>query len=387
MSRQIETLAYLGPNGTFTHEAAINIKARDPRYHNTFLCQAPSIAEVCQMIVDGRATFGVVPIENSTDGLVNDTLLVLRQIPLYVRGEYIHPIRQSLHYPKGTDLSDIKLVISKDSALGQCRRWLKENLPNASLEERPSTVAAILEAANNSTVAAIGPRMAAETQELSEVLARIDNIHDNPLNATRFFVIDSKDGENPVTGQDKTSIIAQIPDQPGSLYSVLDTFVEQDVNLAKIKSFGRNGSYVGFLISLQGHIEETSLTNSVNRLLLQGVGIKRLGSYPQSTYQPPEIPWEFDMGYAVEQFRGEIANGGSHKDKTVVVFELRDRIGALRNALEPFNRKGINLTEIDSLPAGKMGEYMFYLTFENGENQKAQVLEELTRQCTQVAIL
>lgn len=387
MSKQIETLAYLGPEASFTHEVALALQTNHPLYQGVELKAASTIAAVCQMVAEEAVNCGVVPVENSTDGPVNDTLAALRQYPLRIRLEHTNPIRQSLYYQAGVELSDIQLVISKDSALGQCRRTLPQIFGReVSTEERVSTVAAILEAAQNPHMAAIGPRMAGKIQGLS-ALIQIDDVHDNPLNATRFIVISAQEPNNPITGNDKTSLIAQIPDKPGSLYLVLNTFVKRNINLAKIKSFGREGGEVAFLMDLEGHQQDRPLTFALRRLLKQGVGIKMLGSYPKDSYQPPEIPWELNMEDAIEQLKNEVANGVNHQDETVVAFTLIDRVGALRDAVRPFMRRRINLTEIDSLPTGKLGEYIFYLAFENGVNQKDQAIDELARHCTRIVLL
>ena len=387
MNRQIETLAYLGPEASFTHEVALTLQANNPLYQGVELKTASTIAAVCQMIAEEEVNCGVVPIENSTDGPVNDTLAALRKYSLRIRLEHTNPIRQSLYYQTGVELSDIRLVISKDSALRQCRRTLPTIFGREILTEaRASTVTAILEVAQNPYMAAIGPRMAGKIQGLS-TLVQIDDVHDNPLNATRFIVISAQEPENPITGNDKTSLITQMPDKPGSLYRLLDTFVEQNINLAKIKSFGREGGSVAFLMDLEGHQQDRPLISALRQLSRQGVNIKMLGSYPKDMYQPPEIPWKLDMEYSIERLKNEVANGVNHQDQTVVAFTLLNRVGALRDALEPFNRLQINLTEIDSLPTGKLGEYIFYLAFENGVNQKDKAIEELRRYCTKTVLL
>lgn len=388
LNAERQSLAYLGPEASFTHEVALDLLTSHPMYREAQLRPCLNIAAVCQMVADGAADSGVVPIENSTDGPVNDTLVALRQHPLHIRYGRTNPIRQSLYYRKGVNLADITLVISKDSALGQCRRTLhnifQREVPT---ETRASTVTAILEAAQNPYMAAIGPRMAGKIQGLSEVLVQMDDIHDNPLNATRFIVVDTKDEDTPITGHDKTSMIVQMSDRPGSLYHVLDAFVEQGINLAKIKSFGRDGGEVAFLMDLEGHRQDLPLTTALNRLSRLGVGVKMLGSYPRDIYQPPEISWEFDMEYSIEQLIGEVANGVNHRDKTVVAFTLIDKVGALRDALEPFKSRDINLTEIDSLPTGKLGEYIFYLSFENGVGQSRLAINELMAQCSRVRLI
>lgn len=388
LNAERQSLAYLGPEASFTHEVALDLLTSHPMYREVQLRPSPNIAGVCQMVADGTANSGVVPIENSTDGPVNDTLVALRKHPLRIRYERTNPIRQSLYCQRGTALGDITLVISKDSALGQCRRNLRKIFQReVPTEARASTVAAILEAAQNPHMAAIGPRMAGKIQGLSEVLVQMDDVHDNPLNATRFIVVDTKDEDTPITGHDKTSMIVQMSDRPGSLFHVLDTFAEQGINLAKIKSFGRDGGTVAFLMDLEGHRQDLPLTTALNRLSKLGVGVKMLGSYPRDIDQPPEIPWEFDMEYSIAQLKGEVANGINHRDKTVIAFTLIDRVGALRDALEPFKRRGINLTEIDSLPTGRLGEYIFYLSFENGVGQSRQAIDELMVQCSRVRLI
>lgn len=388
MSRPVESVITLGPQASFSHEVAERVKKSGPPYSNTVILFRDSITEVCQGLVDGVAEQAVVPIENSTDGSVRDTLAAFRRHPVRIRSEVVHPISQSAYYLRGIDPRDIRYLASKDSALGQVRRNAALVFPNAELVERPSTVAAILEAAENPEMAAVGPRMVGAVYGLDERMIQIDNFHDNPLNSTRFKLIDVQDDQEiPATGDDKTSLIAQIPDRPGSLYRVLDLFVDQGVNLAKIKSFGRDGDYIAFLLDLEGYQEDLPLATSLRRLLKQGVNIKMLGSYPRDPYQPPQIPWELDMEYSIEKLKGEVTNGVNHREKTVVAFTLFDRVGALRDALNPFNRRGINLTEIDSLPTGKLGEYIFYLAFENGANQKLEALDELRKQCSRLVLI
>ncbi len=388
MSKQIETLITLGPAASFSHEVTERIKKSDPLYADTELVFSNTIAEVCQNLVDGQAQQAVIPIENSTDGSVKDTLAAFRRHPLRIRGEIVHPISQSAYYLRGINPEDIKYLASKDSALGQVRRNAARVFPNAEFVEKPSTVTAILEAAQNPEMAAIGPRMVGVVYELSDKMVQIDDFHDNPLNTTRFKLIDVQDDEEIiVTGNDKTSLIAQIPDRPGSLYRVLDLLVDQEINLSKIKSFGKDGDYIAFLMDLQGHQEDSSVATALRRLLRQGVSLKMLGSYPRENYLAPEIPWELDMEYAIEGLKNEVTNGVNHEDKTVVAFTLRDRVGALRDALEPFNKSRINLTEIDSLPTGRLGEYIFYLSFENGVSQRVQTLDELAIHCTRIVLL
>lgn len=388
MTKQIETLITLGPPASFSHEVAERIKKSGPLYQDTEVIFSKSITDVCQSLVDSKAQQAVVPIENSTDGPINDTLAAFRKHPLRVRLEITHPISQSAYYLRGVDPENIKWLISKDSALGQVRRNATRMFPNATFDERPSTVAAILEAAENPEMAAFGPAMTGVVYGLTDKMVQINNVHDNPLNTTRFLTVDVQDNEEiPRTGNDKTSLIAQIPDRPGSLYRVLGLFVDQGINLAKIKSFGKDGDYIAFLMDLEGHQEDLPLATSLRGLLRQGVGIKMLGSYPKDNYLPPEISWELDMEYAIERLKNEVTNGVKHQDKTVVAFTLLDRVGALRDALEPFNRRDINLTEIDSLPTGRLGEYIFYLAFENGIVQGDPAIDELAGYCTRLVRL
>jgi prephenate dehydratase len=115
---------------------------------------------------------------------------------------------------------------------------------------------------------------------------------------------------------------------------------------------------------------------------------KVLGSYPQYDYQPPDnIQWQIDMDDIIDRLKNGAQNGVHEQDKTVVAFTLVDQIGALRDAIEPFAVRGIQLTEIASLPTGRLGEYAFYLSFVNGVNQRRQALEELERYCTRVKVL
>lgn len=386
----IESLAYLGPDGSFSSEVARAIQTQDPRYATAKLIGARTITDVCQIVADGVANRGIVPAENSTDGPITLGLEGLRRFPLIIRGEFIHPVRQSLHLREDATLNGVRTVISHPSALGQCARWLTKNLPWAERDRRNSTVTAILEAVEDPTLAAIGPQMAVAVQtQIPTPMKRIDNIHDNPLNATRFFVVgSSEDIGEPITDNDKTSMIVQIPDQPGGLYLVLDTFTQQGINLAKIKSFGKDGANVAFFMTLNGHQQQLPLDTALRKLSEIGADVKPLGSYPQAGYQlPEESSGEPDFDYVITQLRSEVANGINGKDKTVLVYTVEDKIGALRDTLEPFRKMGINLHEIDSRPTGLLGVYAFYLSFSSGERETLQAIGELSAHCTRMKVL
>lgn len=386
LSAENKGMAYLSPSGSFSHEVALELQD-NKNYVGTTLLPARSIAEVCEMVIDGYASYGVLPIENSTDGPVSDGLKSLKQHPLRIVGEYVHPISQSLYFRTDTQLRDIKVVASKDSALGQCRQTVDRLFQvGVTYEPRDSTVAAVLEAAKNPHLAGIGPRMAGEVNGLSDILTQIDNVHDDPRNTTRFFIIEIGNRETPVTGNDKTSFIAQVPDRPGSLYATLDTLLQQGINLAKIKSFGRVENEVAFFMSLTGHQQELPLDTALKQLAGIGVGIKMLGSYAASDYVSPQVTDEGGIDYKIAQLRADVTNS-QVPNKTVVAFTLKDRVGALRDALEPFSRRGIDLIEIDSLPTGKLGEYIFYLSFVNGTHQSKEALDELQEQTNRLHII
>ena len=269
-------VAYFGPAGTFTEEAALRYAPQGE------LVPRPTIAAVAAAVAEGEAQEGVVPIENSLEGSVNDTLdLLIHQSDLFIQRELVLPIVHCLLVRPYATREDIEVIYSHPQALGQCRSYLEKHYPRALLVASLSTAAAAeqVQKDNNSTAAAIGTARAAERYHL-KVLAR--GIQDNLANVTRFVVLAHTD--HPPTGDDKTSLCFSFSDdRPGLLYAALGEFARRKINLAKVESRPTKqslGEYI-FLIDLHGHREDAGVKDALQALRAQAAVLKVFGSYPR----------------------------------------------------------------------------------------------------------
>ncbi len=267
-----QRIAYLGPPYSFTHLAAIE------RFGKTAdFIPVNSIATVFEEVNRGLADFGIVPIENSTDGRVVDTLDMFTRLPLKICAE----IQISIHHnllarcPRG----EITEIYSKPQALSQCRDWLSRNMPQARLIEVTSTSTAAQLARDKQGVGAIASWQASTEYDLQVVA---EDIQDNKNNVTRFAVIG--DQVNRQTGNDKTAILLQISHKPGSLADALASFKKNKINLTWIESFPLKGPEVGYLFFLdfEGHAKEARVKRTLEELERRAVRIEILGSYPRS---------------------------------------------------------------------------------------------------------
>jgi chorismate mutase/prephenate dehydratase len=264
-------VAYLGPPGTFAHQAATRRFGSSAR-----LQPIRTIVEVFDEVERGRAEFGVVPVENSTEGAVNVTLDRLIESDVTITGEITLDISQHL-ISRATELAEIKMVCSHPQALAQCRAWLDAHLPEAVTEETASTSAAVERARDDGTVAAIASDMAAQVHGVPILRPRIE---DNPSNSTRFLII----GRRPVapTGRDKTSILFSMKNEPGVLYRILQPFAAHRLNLTKIESRPtkrRPWEYVNF-VDFEGHCETENVRSVLAEVRERCQFLKILGSYP-----------------------------------------------------------------------------------------------------------
>jgi len=268
-------LAYLGPAGTHTEQACISYESTSMRV------PFASNSAVATAVVSGLADEGVVPIENSQEGSVNETLdLLIREVELCIRYELVLPIKNYLVSKKGASLEDVKVVYSHPQALAQCRSFLTKRFPDAELMASMSTAAAVEEMLTQGNgSAAIATRRAAELYG-AQVLA--ENIEENPNNMTRFVVLALED--HTPTGEDKTSICFSFDsDGPGKLQSVLEEFAVRRINLAKIESRPTKehlGRYI-FLVDLDGHREDSKVKEALRDVEDQVSIFKIFGSYPR----------------------------------------------------------------------------------------------------------
>jgi chorismate mutase/prephenate dehydratase len=267
-----QRVAYLGPAFSFTHLAA------SERFgESAELIPVNTIAAVFEEVNRGHADFGLVPIENSTDGRIIDTLDMFTRLPLRICGEVQLAIHHNLlgRSPR----AEITEIYSKPQALSQCRDWLSRNMPHARPIEVASTSTAAQLARDKPGVAAIASRQAALEYQL-DVLA--ENIEDNKNNVTRFAVI----GDKPVgsTGRDRTSMLLQIPHKPGALSDALNIFKQGKLNLTWIESFPLRGPESGyiFFIDCEGHSKDPRVKKALDDLAGMAVRMEVLGSYPRS---------------------------------------------------------------------------------------------------------
>jgi chorismate mutase / prephenate dehydratase len=269
---RVQRVAYLGPAFSFTHMAAIERfgEAAD-------LIPVNTIAAVFEEVNRGHAEFGLVPIENSTDGRIVDTLDMFTRLPLRICGE----VQLSIHHNLLGKASrgDITEVYSKPQALSQCRDWLSRNMPQARTIEVTSTSTAAQLARDKPGAAAVASRQAAVEYGL-DILAH--NIEDNKQNVTRFAVL----GDKPMsaTGKDRTSLLLQTPDKPGALANALDVFRKGKINLTWIESFPLRGPESGYIFFLdcEGHAKDSKIKKTLDELAEGAVRMEVLGSYPRS---------------------------------------------------------------------------------------------------------
>ncbi len=268
-------LAYLGPPGTYTEEAAERHDSTAKRM------PYPSVAAAVAAVENGKADEAVAAIENSIEGTVTDTVdLLIHETTLSIRRELVIPISHCLLAKAGTKPASIEVVYSHVNALGQCRRYLAEQLPKAQAVPALSTVKAVEEAkASARPAAAIAPERAAALYGVA-VLAK--GIQDNQVNATRFVVLAAKD--HAPTGDDKTSIAFSFAeDKPGQLYRVMGEFANRNLNLSKVESRPSKeslGKYV-FLLDVGGHREDRPVREAFEHVKALTSMWKVFGSYPR----------------------------------------------------------------------------------------------------------
>ncbi len=276
--QQLLNVAFLGPAGAFTHEAALTLFGRSA-------CFQPmeSIEGVFSMVEKDLCRQGIVPIENSCEGSVHTTMDLFFRYDLKVCGEVFLRIRHHL-LSSGQNREEIKIVYSHPMAIAQCRSWIMANLPGVSIKELESTSAAAQRASMEKGAAAIGSRLAAHVYNLNRVA---ENIEDNPDNVTRFLCIGKTDA--PPTGKDKTSMLFFLNHKPGALHRALGALAENGINVSRIESRPakmKKWEYL-FFIDMEGHYLDEPLSKAIPDFEKQCVFVKRLGSYPAG-----DGPWK-----------------------------------------------------------------------------------------------
>jgi len=273
-------VAYLGPEATFTH-----IASREQFGHKTAFLPEQSVKDVFERVEKGEADFGVVPVENSTEGVVAHTLDMFLDSNLQISAEVILGIHHCLLSKLGS-VERVRRIYSHSQALAQCRTWLRRNLPNVPVLDAASTSEAARLAARDKTAAAIASAYAAEYYGLG-ILAR--NIEDLRNNYTRFFVVGKRGGER--TGRDLTMVMFSLKDEPGVLYRSLAAFAKRRINLTKIESRplkGKAWEYI-FFVELEGHIEDRKVEEALSELERTCVFVRVLGSFPKTRRISQEV--------------------------------------------------------------------------------------------------
>ncbi|MCX8090019.1 MAG: prephenate dehydratase [Verrucomicrobiae bacterium] len=264
------TIAYLGPEATFTHQAAIRRFGSSLRY-----VPQKTIADVFTEVAKGRADYGVVPVENSTEGVVTHTLDMFVDSDLKIVSQIVLPVQQCLL--SNAPRNRIKRLYAHPQSLAQCRGWVQTHLPGVEIIETSSNARSAELAARQKNAAAIAGVLAAEKYGL-RVLER--DIQDNATNVTRFLVLGRQC--TPPTGHDRTSLIISIQDRVGALHHALAAFRRNRINLTKIESrpSKRRAWEYYFFIDCDGHIQDRPVARAIAQLERECSFVKVLGSYP-----------------------------------------------------------------------------------------------------------
>ncbi|MBA2251608.1 MAG: prephenate dehydratase [Nitrospirales bacterium] len=266
-----QRVAYLGPPATFTHLACIQKFGNSAQY-----IPVTSIKEVFNEVERDRVHFGIVPIENSTEGVVNHTLDMFIDSNLVIYGEVLQEVSHHLLSKTGR-VEDIKTIYSHPHAIAQCRNWLETNVPKIPEAEVPSTARAAEISATDPTAAAIASELAGELYGLKVVRSRIE---DNVNNFTRFLVLSQKPPER--TGKDKSSVMLSVKDKVGALYDLLRPFASNGINMTKIESrpSRRKAWEYIFFVDIEGHVDEDRVKKALEEIKGRCLFMKILGSYP-----------------------------------------------------------------------------------------------------------
>ena len=264
------SIAYLGPEGTWTHQAAMNKFGASVHYS-----PQANFHDVFEEVARRRADYGVVPIENSTEGAVNHTLDLFADSPLRICAQVLLRIENAIM--SNCAKEDIKVIYSHPQVFGQCRNYLNRHFPSVDLVECSSTTKAAEIAARTPKSAAMGSPLAAQLHGL-KVLEK--SVQDSATNTTRFLVL--SETTCPPTGNDRTSIMFSVKNEAGSLYNALQPFNELRVNMSKIESRPskqRDWDYF-FFVDVLGHCEDPKVVECLAKLERHCSFIKILGSYP-----------------------------------------------------------------------------------------------------------
>jgi chorismate mutase/prephenate dehydratase len=267
-------VAFLGPEGTYSHSAAV-------KHFGSLIETEPvsNIEEAFRLVEAGGADFSVVPVENSTEGVINHTLDLLMQSSLSISGEVELRIRHNL-LSRENDLESIERVYSHQQSFAQCRLWLDKYLPKAERLATNSNAEAVLSSRDQKHTASIAGLMAAELYDIPVLKA---DIEDEPDNTTRFVVIGKH--KSPPSGNDRSSLLVYAHNRPGALFSLLEPLAKRDISMSNIESRpSRRGvwEYV-FFIDIDGHHEDKNVRAAIEAIEKTSAMVTVLGSYPKAS--------------------------------------------------------------------------------------------------------
>ncbi|MFP4611633.1 MAG: prephenate dehydratase [Thiohalophilus sp.] len=270
---RIMNIAFLGPEGTFTQAAALKHFG-----HSVQTLPLATIGDVFREVESGNASYGVVPVENSTEGVINHTLDEFMSSSLSICGEVELRIHHHL-LSKNPDIRNIHKVYSHRQSLAQCRRWLDMHLSQVQQIDVSSNAEAARLASTDPESAAIAGESAADIYAL-DYLAK--NIEDHPENTTRFLVVGKR--ETPPSGNDKTSMLVYTRNKPGALYTMLAPFAKHNISMSRIESRpSHQGMWnYAFFIDIEGHIDNDNVRQAIDELEQTASMVKILGSYPRA---------------------------------------------------------------------------------------------------------
>jgi len=265
-------VAYLGPEGTFTQQASL-------KHFGESAISLPmaAIDEVFREVEAGAVNYGVVPVENSTEGVINHTLDSFMDSSLRICGEVVLRIHHHLLVGETTRRDKVSRIYSHPQSFAQCRKWLDAHFPHAERVPVSSNAEAARLVKTEWHSAAIAGDMAAKLYDLSKLAEKIE---DRPDNSTRFLIIGNQDV--PISGEDKTSLVVAMRNQPGALHDLLEPFHRHHIDMTRLETRpSRSGvwNYV-FFIDFKGHREEPQVAAMLEEVKLRAAEVKVLGSYP-----------------------------------------------------------------------------------------------------------
>lgn len=367
---------YLAPRGSFTFDAAKEIDGE------ASLMPYKSISQVLNAVAHAEIEEGVSPIE-TINGRVNDTVAALLENPnLRIIAEYVLPINQCLVSRSDADTANITTIQSKKEGLDQTRLNRQTRFPGVGEQPLKSTGDAIFNAAADPTIAAVGNLSTIlEDERLKKMyeegtLVVEQNFQDQQNNATRFTLLTASEEIPAPTGNDKTTFFMYTRNQPGQLYTALSELAERNINLSMLQFINRdeNGNAM-FLITIHGHLQEEIIAEGLENIAEHTRGIRLLGSYPATEYEPTNPVAEPHITQLLDTMKPEEKIPG--QNQAMVILTAQDRVGVLADILKEFSDRGINLNDIGSFTTGQLDRYGFRLTFSKEASGYKQALARI----------